>query len=266
MTSTSQSVHNGLGGDNKPTSKYKRILLKLSGEAQGKVYKLEDGTEFVSGFDTEKMRNTAKEIKAVHELLGVEIVIVIGGGNIFRGREARDIDSNTADYMGMLATVQNALAFEDLLKQEGVDVRMNSSLEITGVAEPYIWKKVRRHLQKGRFVICAGGLGEPGFTTDTASAQRALNLHCQAIFMAKQGTDGIYSANPDTNPEATKFSNLTHFEVIARDLEVMDATAATHAGEHNIDIVVYDGGVPGMLEKALCEPDKFGTLVRTIKP
>lgn len=264
MTSTAQEIHDSReSATHKRKAKYKRILLKLSGEAQGNTYTLEDGSTLVAGFDTSKMRLEAEEIIAVIKELEVELVIVVGGGNIFRGRDAIGLDKNTADYMGMLATVQNALALEDILKQEGVEVRMNSSLEIKDVAEPFIWKKTKRHLEKGRVVICAGGLGEPGFTTDTASAQRAMNLGCEAILMAKQGTDGIYDTDPNTNPDAAKFDEMTHLEIIERGLKVMDATAATHAREHAIEIVVYDGNQSGMLAKVLCEPDTYGTLVRT---
>lgn len=264
MTSTNDLHSSRIQDLSGRKSKYQRILVKLSGEAQGIVYVLENGQSLISGFDTEKMREEALELISVIDELRIEMVIVVGGGNIFRGRDAGGLDKNTADYMGMLATVQNALALEDIFKQEGVDVRMNSSLEIKDVAEPYIWKKVKRHLEKGRVVICAGGLGEPGFTTDTASAQRAMNLNCEAILMAKQGTDGVYTGDPKTDPGATKLAELTHFEIIERDLKVMDATAATHAREHDIDIVVYDGNQPGMLAKVLCEPEMYGTLVRTI--
>ena len=245
------------------TSKYKRVLLKLSGEAQGNTYRLEDGTSLVAGFNIEKMRSEAREIKEVISELKVEMAIVIGGGNIFRGKDARGIDKNTADYMGMLATVQNAMAFEDILVQEGIPAAMNSSIRIEEVAEPYLYKKAKHRLERGQVVICAGGLGEPGFTTDTASAQRAMNLDCQAILMAKQGTDGIYTGDPNKNPDATKFDEMTHLDIIERGLKVIDETAATHAKEHSIDIVVYDGNQPGMLAKVLCEPDVYGTLVRT---
>lgn len=244
-------------------SRYRRVLLKLSGEAQGKVYMLEDGSTLVAGFDTKRMRSEAEEIKAVIDELGVEIAVVIGGGNIFRGKDAEDIDPNTADYVGMLATVSNAMMFEDILKQEGVDCCMNSSLRIEEVAEPYRYKKAKSRMRDGQVVICAGGLGEPGFTTDTAAAQRAMNLGCEAILMAKQGTDGIYDSDPRTNPEASKLGNLTHLDVIERGLKVMDATAATHAREHGIDIVVYDGSQPGMLAKVLCHPEQYGSVVRT---
>jgi uridylate kinase len=253
----------GIHTEDQRKSKYKRILLKLSGEAQGKTYKLADGSTLVAGFDTEKMRQEAKEIKSVIEDLEIELVIVIGGGNIFRGKDAVGINKNTADYMGMLATVQNAMAFEHILNSEGVEAVMNSSLRIEEVAEPYLFKKASRRLQKGQVVICAGGLGEPGFTTDTAAAQRAMNLGCEAILMAKQGTDGIYTGDPKTNPDAIKMTEMTHLEVILKDLKVMDATAATHAKEHAIEIVVYEGNQPGMLAKVLCHPEIHGTLVRT---
>lgn len=246
--------------------RYKRVLLKLSGEALGNSYIVQNGGEtetLVSGFDMKKMRQVAKEIKKVLDNYGIELVIVIGGGNIFRGRDATGIDKNTADYMGMLATVANCLAFEDILKQLGVDVRMNTSLKIDEVAEPYRYKKAKRHLEKGRVVICGGGLGEPGFTTDTASAQRAMNLGCEAILMAKQGTDGIYDGDPRKDKNTKKLVDLTHFEIIERDLRVMDATAATHAREHDIDIVVYDGNQRGMLAKVLCKPRKHGSVVHS---
>ncbi len=244
-------------------SRYRRVLLKLSGEAQGKEYPLEDGSSLVAGFDTKRMRSEAEEIKDAIDELGVEFVLVIGGGNIFRGKDADGIDKNTADYVGMLATVQNAMMFEDLLRQAGVNACMNSSLHIEEVCEPYRYKKVKSRLNKGQVVLCAGGLGEPGFTTDTTAAQRAMNLDCEAILMAKQGTDGIYDADPRTNPDANKLDILTHLDVIERDLKVMDATAATHAREHGIDIVVYDGSQPGMLAKVLCHPEQYGSVVRT---
>ena len=175
MASSSHPQLPGIHVEYQRKSKYKRILLKLSGEAQGKTYNLADGSTLVAGFDTEKMRQEAKEIKSVIEDLEIELVIVIGGGNIFRGKDAVGINKNTADYMGMLATVQNAMAFEHILNSEGVEAVMNSSLRIEEVAEPYLFKKASRRLQKGQVVICAGGLGEPGFTTDTAAAQRAMH-------------------------------------------------------------------------------------------
>lgn len=244
-------------------AKWKRVLIKISGEANGNVYSLADGSTLVAGFNTEGMRVIVREIGDVIAEFGIDVAIVIGGGNIFRGRDAVGINPNTADYIGMLATVQNCLAFEDICIQEGVPAVMNSSLVIAEVAEPYRYKKAKHRLDNGQVVICAGGLGEPGFTTDTAAAQRALNLGCEAILMAKQGTDGVYDSDPKTNPDATKYPNLTHFQIIERGLKVMDATAATHAEAHDIEIVVYDGNQPGMLAKVLCEPDKYGTLVRT---
>ena len=215
--------------DAKPA--YRRVLLKLSGEALmgEQAYGLEEAT----------VKRIASEVKAVHDL-GVELCLVIGGGNIFRGVKgaAAGMDRVSADYMGMLATVINALAMQSALEAEGVRTRVLSAIPMQTVCEPYIRRRAIRHMEKGRVVIFAAGTGNPSFTTDTAAALRAFEMNCDIIMKATK-VDGVYSADPVTDPHATRFERLSYRDVLERDLKVMDATAIAHARENGIPILVF---------------------------
>jgi len=235
------------------TTKYKRVLLKLSGEA------FSGGAEF--GIDTPTLTRIAKQIKQVAKM-GVGVGIVVGGGNIWRGAkaEAEGMDRVTADYAGMLATVIDALALQDALEREGVTTRTQSAIGIAQVAEPYIRRRAIRHLEKGRVVIFAGGTGNPYMTTDTAAALRAIEIEAQVLLMTKNNVDGIYSADPLKDRDARKFDKLTHLEALNMRLEVMDATALSLCLENKLPIIVFDLQAPRSIERAVAgEP--IGTLV-----
>ncbi len=234
-------------------TKYKRVLLKLSGEA------LSGGTDY--GIDTIILSKLAKQIKQVMEM-GVSVAIVVGGGNIWRGAkaEAEGMDRVIADYAGMLATVINALALQDVLEKEGVVTRTQTAIVIQQVAEPYIRRRAIRHLEKGRVVIFAGGTGNPYMTTDTAAALRAIEIEAEVLFMTKNNVDGVYSADPRKQPDAKKIDKLTHLEALNMRLEVMDATALSLCLENKLPIVVFDLQAPRSLEQVvLGEP--IGTLI-----
>jgi uridylate kinase len=237
--------------------KYKRVLLKLSGEAFG------GQKEF--GIDVHTLAKIAKEIKSV-AALGVDVGIVVGGGNIWRGQEAEKngMDRVTADYAGMLATVINALALQDMLERESVNTRTQSAIGINQVAEPFIRRRAIRHLEKGRVVIFAGGTGNPYMTTDTAAALRAIEIGADVLLMSKNNVDGIYSADPRKKPGATKFDRITHLEALNMRLEVMDATALSLCLENRLPIIVFDLQVPHSLEKAV-SGEHIGTLVSNEK-
>lgn len=210
--------------------KYKRVIIKLSGEALAG----ENGT----GIDAEKLTYVCKEIADVNAL-GVDVGIVIGGGNFWRGRQADDkMNRSTADHMGMLATVMNALAIQDKLEQLGVPVRVQTALTITKVAEPYILRKAIRHFEKGRIVIFACGTGNPYFSTDTGAALRACEIGADALLLAKN-VDGVYDSDPKLNPQAKKFSEISYMDVIQKGLKAMDTTAITMCMDNNIPIVVF---------------------------
>jgi uridylate kinase len=234
-------------------TEYKRVLLKLSGEAFG------GKKEF--GIDVPTLTRVARQIKQVMEM-GVGVAIVVGGGNIWRGEEAEanGMDRVTADYAGMLATVINALVLQDVLEREGVTTRTLSSIGINQVAEPYIRRRAIRHLEKGRAVIFAGGTGNPYMTTDTTAALRAIEIGAEVLLMAKNNVDGVYDADPRKNPAAKKFDKLTHLEALNKRLEVMDATALSLCLENKLPIIVFDLQAPRSIEKAVTgEP--IGTLV-----
>ncbi|MGZ6142040.1 MAG: UMP kinase [Myxococcales bacterium] len=238
-----------------PTSKpprFKRILLKLSGEAlmgEGKY-----------GISPKTLQQIAQEVREVIEL-GVEVGIVIGGGNIFRGVSAstEGMDRASADYMGMLATVINALALQDSLEKLGVFTRVQSAIEMQQLAEPYIRRRAVRHLEKGRVVIFAAGTGNPYFTTDTAASLRAMEIHAEIILKATK-VDGIYSDDPVKNPNATRYETLTYLEVLAKDLKVMDSTAISLCKDNKLPIIVFDLGRHGNILKVV-QGEKVGTLV-----
>jgi uridylate kinase len=239
------------------TTKYKRVLIKLSGEAFS-------GQEEY-GIDTATLRKGAKQIKNVMEM-GVEVAIVVGGGNIWRGTEAEKdgIDRVTADYAGMLATVINALALQDILEREGVTTRTQTAIDIQQVAEPYIRRRAIRHLEKGRAVIFAAGTGNPYMTTDTAAALRAIEIEAEVLLMTKNNVDGIYSEDPIKNPKAKKFDKLTYLEALNMRLEVMDATAISLCLENKLPIIVFDLQAPRSIERAVIgEP--IGTIVSSEK-
>ena len=232
---------------------YKRILLKLSGEA------LKGDTEF--GIDPQTVNKIAKLIKDVHDL-GVEIGIVVGGGNIWRGATAAQLgmDRAQADYMGMLATVMNGLAIQDALEHIGVPTRAMTALSIDEVAEGYIRRRAIRHLEKGRVCIFVGGLGSPYFSTDTACVLRATEIGAQIILMAKNGTDGVYDADPKTNPNAKLYTEVPFSEILAKNLKVMDLTAASLCKENKLEIIVFNMNKDGNIVKAV-NGDKIGTHV-----
>lgn len=234
-------------------TKYKRVLLKLSGES------FAGGNKF--GIDIATLSKVAKQIKNVMEM-GVAVAIVVGGGNIWRGdeAEANGIDRVTADYAGMLATVINALALQDTLEKEGVNTRTQSAIGINQVAEPYIRRRAIRHLEKGRVVIFAGGTGNPYMTTDTAAALRAIEINAEVLLMTKNNVDGIYSADPVKKPDAKKFERLTHLEALNLRLEVMDATALSLCLENKLPIIVFDLQAPRSIEKVV-KGEPIGTLV-----
>lgn len=239
------------------TTKYKRVLIKLSGEA------FSGGVNF--GIDAATLTKVAKQIKHVIEM-GVGVGIVVGGGNIWRGAKAEEdgMERVTADYAGMLATVINALALQDTLEREGVTTRTQSAITIQQVAEPYIRRRAIRHLEKGRAVIFAGGTGNPYMTTDTAAALRAIEIEAEVLLMTKNNVDGIYSADPAKNRNAKKFDRLTHLEALDMHLEVMDATALSLCLENKLPIIVFDLQAPRSIERAVIgEP--IGTLVSSKK-
>jgi len=236
-----------------PEAKYKRVLLKLSGEALS--------SEQNFGIDTPTLIKIAGQIKQVMKL-GVGVAIVVGGGNIWRGAEAEvgGMDRVTADYAGMLATVINALALQDVLEREGVTTRTQSAIGINQVAEPYIRRRAIRHLEKGRVVIFAGGTGNPYMTADTAAALRAIEIGAEVLLMTKNNVDGIYTADPLKDPGAKKFDRITHLEALNMRLAVMDATALSLCLENKLPIIVFDLQAHRSMEKAvLGEP--IGTLV-----
>jgi uridylate kinase len=233
---------------------FTRILLKLSGESL--MGSLDYGT------DPERLRAVAASIKKIHDQ-GVEIAVVVGAGNIYRGMRgaAAGMDRATADYMGMLATVLNALPLQDALEHQGVHVRVQSAIKIEEVAEPYIRRKAMRHLEKGRVVIFAAGTGNPFFTTDTAAALRAVEIHAEAILMAKNGVEGVYTADPREDPDATLIPQITHREALQQGLRVMDATALTLCMENRLPLHVFNMDDERNIER-IVSGERVGTLVK----
>lgn len=235
---------------------YKRVLLKISGESLM-------GTQSY-GIDAEMVASVASEVKAVAEQ-GIEICLVIGGGNIFRGVSgaAAGMERATGDYMGMLATVMNALAMQNALEGMDTPVRVMSALPISAVCEPYIRRRAMRHMQKGRIVIFAAGTGNPFFTTDTAAALRASEMNCDALLKGTR-VDGVYDSDPEKNPDAKRFDRLDYMDVLAQDLKVMDASAISLARENKIPILVFSIEQAGGFSKVLKHDGKF-TIVDTKK-
>lgn len=231
---------------------YKRVLLKLSGEALSS-----EG----NNFDPVILKNLARELKEVHEL-GVDLAIVVGGGNFIRGKMAESIgiERVQADYMGMLATVMNALAVQSSLEQEGVPTRVMTAIEMQKVAEPFIVRRAHRHLEKNRVVIFGAGTGNPYFSTDTTAALRASEIRADVILMAKNGVDGVYSADPKTNPDAQRYDSLTYMDLIQEGLQVMDTTATSMCMDNNIDLVVFNMNQSGNILRAV-KGERIGTVI-----
>ncbi len=225
------------------TVPYRRVMLKLSGE--GLLGKAE------YGLDMEMVDRVAQEVKAVHDA-GIQVCMVIGGGNIFRGvsSAAKGMDRTSADYMGMLATVMNALAVQNALEKAGVQTRVQSAIPMSMVCEPYIRRRAVRHMEKGRVVIFAAGTGNPFFTTDTAAALRAVEMNCDVLLKATQ-VDGVYSADPNKDSSATRFDQLTFTDVLTKDLRVMDTSAIALARDNNIPIMVFSLHKPGAFSEVL---------------
>ena len=233
--------------------KYKRVVLKLSGEALA--------GEAGHGINPPEIRKVAEEIKEVHDL-GVEIAIVVGGGNMWRGEAgaAMGMERAQADYSGMLGTVMNALALQDNLESVGVPTRVQTAIEMRQVAEPYIRRKAVRHLEKGRIVIFAAGTGSPYFSTDTTAALRASEINADVILMAKNGVDGVYSADPRQDENAVKYDNLTHLDIINKGLNVMDTTASSLSMDNDIPLVVFNMNKHGNIKKVVVG-ENIGTTV-----
>jgi uridylate kinase len=235
-----------------PKAKYKRILLKVSGEVFGGKHKF--------GIDPCVLQIVAKEIKKAHRH-NVQIAIVVGGGNIFRGLagEGEGIDRATGDYMGMLATVINALALQDVLEKEGVYARVQTAIEMKAIAEPFIRRRAIRHMQKGRVIILAAGTGNPYFTTDTTAALRAAEINADVVLKATK-VDGVYDKDPFLHKEAKKFHRLSHMNVLKRRLKVLDATAASLCMDNNIPIIVFDLMKKGNIERVVLGKN-VGTMI-----
>jgi len=232
---------------------FKRVLLKLSGEALG--------GEQGYGIDPKTIETIAREVKEVIEC-GVQLALVIGGGNIFRGLAAssKGMDRASADYMGMLATVINSLAMQDALEKAGVDTRVQSAIAMQEVAEPYIRRRAIRHLEKGRVVIFGAGTGNPFFTTDTAASLRAMEIGAEAILKGTK-VDGVYSSDPKKDPTAVKFPTLTYIDVLKKGLQVMDATATSLCMDNSLPIIVFDITTHGNVKKVVCG-EAIGTIVK----
>ena len=231
---------------------YKHVLLKISGEMLG--------GSAGQGISTDELSRFAEEIHHVREL-GVEISVIIGGGNIFRGLAgaAKGMDRATADYMGMLATVINALALQDALERRGCHTRVTSAIEMQAVCEPYIRRRAMRHMEKGRVVLFAAGTGNPYFSTDTAAALRAAEIHAEVILKATK-VDGVYDKDPHKHDDARRFTKITYLDALSRGLKVMDATAVSLCMENNLPIVVFDLSVPGNIARAVCG-EAIGTTI-----
>lgn len=231
---------------------FKRIVLKLSGEALAGSAK--------TGIDNEVIKSIAKRVKTVTEM-GVEVGIVVGGGNFWRGRDSLNIQRATSDYMGMLGTVMNALALQDALEKMDVLTRVQTSIEMRAVAEPYIRRRAIRQLEKKMVVIFAAGTGNPYFSTDTTAALRAAEINAEAILLAKKGVDGIYDSDPKHNKDAKKFEKLSYLDILSKNLKIMDATATSLCMDNNIPLVVFGIDDPDNIVRVV-EGEKIGTIVK----
>lgn len=232
-------------------SKYKRVLLKISGEALAGEDKF--------GLNEEMLKKVALQIKEVRDM-GVQVAVVVGGGNFWRGRTSKNMDRATADYIGMLATVMNAMAMQDACEAEGIPTRVQTAIEMREVAEPYVRRKAMSHLEKGRVVIFGSGTGNPFFSTDTTAALRAAEIDAEVILLAKK-VDAVYSADPEIDPKAVKYDELTHQEVLEKGLGVMDSTAASLCRDNHIDIHVFGIAQEGNVMRAVCG-EKIGTIIK----
>lgn len=230
--------------------KYKRVILKVSGEA------LAGDDHF--GINEQMRKKVARQIKEIHDL-GVQVAVVVGGGNFWRGRTSEHMDRATADYIGMLATVMNALALQDAFEAEGMPTRVHTAIEMREVAEPYVRLKAISQLKKNKVVIFAAGTGNPFFSTDTTAALRAAEIDAEVILLAKN-IDAVYSDDPAINPDAERYESLTHREVLEKDLKVMDSTAASLCRDNNINIHVFGIAEDGNVMKAVCG-EKIGTII-----
>ena len=234
-----------------PDIMYKRVLLKVSGEA------LAGDTRF--GINEDMLKKVALQVKEVTEL-GVEVAVVVGGGNFWRGRTSKNMDRATADYIGMLATCMNAMALQDAIEAVGVPTRVQTAIEMREVAEPYVRRKAISHLEKGRVVIFGAGTGNPFFSTDTTAALRAAEIDAEVILLAKS-IDAVYSDDPAINPDAVRYDEVSHQEVLEKNLQVMDSTAAALCRDNNIAIHVFGVAEEGNVMKAVCG-EKIGTIVK----
>lgn len=237
-------------------SKYRRVLLKLSGEA----FEGSGGRNI----DPVIVQGLAAEVRDAVDDGALQMAIVVGGGNFWRGRDAErfGMDRATADYMGMLGTIINALALQESLEKMGVQTRVMTAIQTQQVAEPYIRRRALRHMEKGRVVLLAGGNGNPYFTTDTTGALRALELECDVLLMAKHGVDGIYDRDPKLDPNAVRFPTITYAEALQRELRVMDSTAFALCMDNNLPIIVFNVLGEGMIARVLRGEEGFGTVVR----
>ena len=234
-----------------PEIKYKRVLLKLSGEAIGGEEK--------KGVDANTLGKICDQVKNMVDL-GVEVAIVVGGGNFWRGRYGHQMERTTSDYMGMLATAMNGLALQDSLEARGLSTRLQTAIEMRQIAEPYIKRKAIKHLEKGRVVIFACGTGNPFFTTDTAAALRSAEIEAEVILLAKT-IDGVYSADPKEDKTAVKYDEITYLDILNKDLKVMDSTATAMCRDNKIPLLVFDLGEPENMVKAV-KGEKIGTVVK----
>ena len=229
---------------------YKRVLLKLSGEALAGYNK--------TGIDVDVLGKICDSIKEIHDL-GVQVAIVVGGGNFWRGKYGKDMVKTSADYMGMLATTMNGLALQDAIEKRGIDTRLQTAIEMRQIAEPFIGRRAIRHLEKGRVVIFSCGTGSPYFSTDTAASLRALEIQADVILVAKT-IDGVYSADPKVDPNAIKFDNITYKQILEEDLKVMDSTSISLCKDNNMPLVVFAMKDPQNIVRAV-KGEKIGTVV-----
>ena len=232
-------------------AKYKRVLLKISGEALAGEDKF--------GLNEEMLKKVALQVKEVNDM-GVQVAVVVGGGNFWRGRTSKSMDRATADYMGMLATVMNSMALQDACEAEGLPTRVQTAIEMREIAEPYVRRKAISHLEKGRVVIFGAGTGNPFFSTDTTAALRAAEIDAEVILLAKK-VDAVYSADPQQDPNAIKYDELTHQEVLEKGLGVMDSTAASLCRDNKLNIHVFGIAQEGNVMKAICG-EKIGTIIK----